>query len=55
MDQTPVKELEDAKNQFAINHKKMVSVKKEINNLVYGQSEVINQILISGGGTDISL
>ena len=47
MEQPSLKYIEETKKDFTIANEKLSSVKKEINNLVYGQNLVINQILIS--------
>ena len=47
MDQSPLKDIDEVKNKFSIKNKKIISAKKEINRLVFGQDEVIEQILIS--------
>ena len=47
MEQPSLKDIEEVKKDFTIANKKLSSVKNEINNLVYGQSHVIDQILIS--------
>lgn len=47
MEQPSLKDIEEVKKDFTIANKKLSSVKNEINNLVYGQSLVIEQILIS--------
>ncbi len=47
MEQSSLKDLEEVKKDFSIANKKLSSVKNEINNLVYGQNLVIDQILIS--------
>ena len=47
MEQPSLKDIEEVKKDFTIANKKLSSVKNEINNLVYGQNLVIDQILIS--------
>ena len=47
MEQPSLKEIKGAKKDFTIANEKLSSVKNEINDLVYGQNHVINQILIS--------
>ena len=47
MEQPSLKDIEEVKKDFNIANKKLSSVKNEINNLVYGQNLVIDQILIS--------
>ena len=47
MEQKSLKDIEKTKNDFTIANKKLSSVKNEINNLVFGQNLVIDQILIS--------
>jgi len=47
MEQPSLKDIEEVKKDFNIANKKLSSVKNEINNLVYGQNLVIEQILIS--------
>ncbi len=47
MEQPSLKDIEEAKKDFTIANAKLSSVKNEINNLVYGQNLVIDQILIS--------
>ena len=47
MEQPSLKDIEETKKDFTIAHEKLSSVKNEINNLVYGQNLVIDQILIS--------
>ena len=47
MEQPSLKDIEEVKKDFAIANKKLSSVKNEINNLVFGQNLVIDQILIS--------
>ncbi len=47
MKQSSLKELEKVKEDFTIANKKLYSVKDEINSLVYGQNQVIDEILIS--------
>ena len=47
MEQPSLKDIEEVKKDFTIANKKLSSVKNEINNLVFGQNLVINQILIS--------
>ena len=43
MDQSPLKDIEEVKNKFSIKNKKIISAKKEINRLVFGQDEIIEQ------------
>ena len=45
MEQPPLKELEEVKKDFNLAFNKIASVKKEINSLVFGQNQVIDQIL----------
>ena len=47
MEQPSLKDIEEVKKDFTIANKKLSSVKNEINNLVFGQNLVIEQILIS--------
>ena len=47
MEQPSLKDIEEVKKDFTIANEKLSSVKNEINNLVYGQTLVIDQILIS--------
>ena len=47
MEQPSLKDIEEIKKDFTIANEKLSSVKNEINNLVYGQNLVIDQILIS--------
>jgi MoxR-like ATPase len=47
MDQLSEKDVSKIKVKFNDLHKNIISVKEEINNLVFGQEEVIDQILIS--------
>ena len=47
MENPSLKDIEEVKKDFTIANKKLSSVKNEINNLVYGQNLVIDQILIS--------
>ena len=47
MEQPSLKDIEEVKQSFTIANKKLSSVKNEINNLVFGQNLVIDQILIS--------
>ena len=47
MEKSSLKSIEELKKDFTNSNNKLSSVKKEINNLVYGQKEVIDQILIS--------
>ena len=47
MEQSSLKDLEEVEKNFSIANKKLSSVKNEINNLVFGQNLVIDQILIS--------
>lgn len=47
MDDVSESNLKEAKAKFNNIHKKIDSVRSEINNLVFGQDEVIDQILIS--------
>ena len=47
MEHPSLKDIEEVKKDFTIANKKLTSVKNEINNLVYGQNLVIDQILIS--------
>ena len=47
MEQSSFKDIEKVKKDFSIANDKLSSVKNEINNLVYGQGQVIDQILIS--------
>lgn len=47
MEQPSLKDIEEVKKDFNIANKKLSSVKNEINNLVFGQNLVIDQILIS--------
>ncbi len=47
MEQPSLKDIKKAKKDFSIANEKLALVKNEINNLVYGQSQVIDQILIS--------
>ena len=47
MEQPSLKDIEEVKKDFTIANKKLSSVKNEINNLVFGQNLVIDQILIS--------
>ena len=47
MKQPHLKDIEETKKDFTIANKKLSSVKNEINNLVFGQNLVIDQILIS--------
>ena len=47
MEQPSLKDIEEVKKDFTIANKKLSSVKNEINNLVFGQNRVIDQILIS--------
>ena len=47
MEHPSLKDIEEVKKDFTIANEKLSSVKKEINNLVYGQNLVIDQILIS--------
>ena len=47
MEQPSLKDIEEAKKDFTIANAKLSSVKNEINNLVFGQNLVIDQILIS--------
>ena len=47
MEQPSLKDIEEVKKNFTIANKKLSSVKNEINNLVFGQNLVIDQILIS--------
>ena len=47
MEQPSLKDIEEVKKDFTIANEKLSSVKNEINNLVYGQNLVIDQILIS--------
>ena len=47
MEQPALKDIEEVKKDFTIANKKLSSVKNEINNLVFGQNLVIDQILIS--------
>ena len=47
MDQLSEKDVSKIKYKFNDLHKNIMSVKSEINNLVFGQEEVIDQILIS--------
>ena len=47
MEQSSFKDIEKVKKDFSIANDKLSSVKNEINNLVYGQDQVIDQILIS--------
>ena len=47
MEQPSLKDIEEVKKDFTLANKKLSSVKNEINNLVFGQNLVIDQILIS--------
>jgi MoxR-like ATPase len=47
MEHPSLKDIEEVKKDFTIANEKLSSVKNEINNLVYGQNLVIDQILIS--------
>ena len=47
MEQPSLKDIEEVKKDFTIANKKLSSVKNEINNLVFGQNLVVDQILIS--------
>ena len=47
MEHPSLKDIEKVKKDFTIANEKLSSVKNEINNLVYGQTLVIDQILIS--------
>ena len=47
MEQPSLKDIEEVKKDFTIANKKLSFVKNEINNLVFGQNLVIDQILIS--------
>ena len=47
MEQPSLNDIEEVKKDFNIANEKLSSVKNEINNLVYGQNLVIDQILIS--------
>ena len=47
MEQPSLKDIEEVKKDFTIANKKLSSAKNEINNLVFGQNLVIDQILIS--------
>ena len=47
MEHPSLKDIEKVKKDFTIANEKLSSVKNEINNLVYGQTFVIDQILIS--------
>tara|TARA_X000000950_G_scaffold36587_1_gene39098 strand:+ start:1320 stop:2324 length:1005 start_codon:yes stop_codon:yes gene_type:complete len=47
MEHPSLKDIEKVKKEFTIANEKLSSVKNEINNLVYGQTLVIDQILIS--------
>ena len=47
MEHPSLKDIEEVKKDFTIANKKLSSVKNEINNLVFGQNLVIDQILIS--------
>ena len=47
MEQPSLKDIEEVKKDFTIANKKLSSVNNEINNLVFGQNLVIDQILIS--------
>ena len=47
MEQPSLKDIEEVKKDFTIANNKLSSVKNEINNLVFGQNLVIDQILIS--------
>jgi MoxR-like ATPase len=47
MEHPSLKDIEEVKKDFTIANEKLSSVKNEINNLVYGQTLVIDQILIS--------
>ena len=47
MEHPSLKDIEEVKKDFTIANEKLYSVKNEINNLVYGQNLVIDQILIS--------
>ncbi len=47
MEQPTLKNLEEVKKNFNVSHKRISSVKDAINNLVFGQDKVIDQILIS--------
>tara|TARA_E500000178_G_scaffold310894_1_gene326399 strand:+ start:1933 stop:2937 length:1005 start_codon:yes stop_codon:yes gene_type:complete len=47
MEHPSLKDIEKVKKEFTIANEKLSSVKNEINNLVYGQTFVIDQILIS--------
>jgi MoxR-like ATPase len=47
MEHPSLKDIEEVKKDFTIANQKLSSVKNEINNLVYGQNLVIDQILIS--------
>ena len=47
MEHPSLKDIEKVKKDFIIANEKLSSVKNEINNLVYGQTLVIDQILIS--------
>ena len=46
MEQPSLKDIEEVKKDFTIANEKLSSVRNEINNLVYGQNLVIDQILI---------
>ena len=47
MEQPSLKDIEEVKKDFTIANKKLSAVKNEINNLVFGQNPVIDQIIIS--------
>ena len=47
MEHPSLKDIKEVKKDFTIANEKLSSVKNEINNLVYGQNLVIEQILIS--------
>ncbi len=47
MEQLSEKNVDKVKIKFSELHKKLISVKSEMNSLVFGQDEVIDQILIS--------
>ena len=46
MEEPSLKDIEEVKKDFTIANEKLSSVRNEINNLVYGQNLVIDQILI---------
>ena len=47
MERSSLKGIEKVKKDFSVANDKLSSIKNEINNLVYGQDQVIDQILIS--------